>query len=69
MDRNETIEIDEEQLVVKDADGNLLVDGDDVILVKDSKLKGSSRKLKKGTKYKSIRLLKAIIMLIVARFC
>lgn len=31
---NETIEIDEEQLVVKDANGNLLVDGDDVILVK-----------------------------------
>lgn len=53
---NETIEIDEEQLVVKDANGNLLIDGDDVILVKDLKLKGSSSVLKKGTKYKSIRL-------------
>ncbi|MGX2951444.1 zinc ribbon domain-containing protein YjdM [Ursidibacter sp. B-7004-1] len=48
--------IDEEQLIVKDSNGNLLADGDDVILVKDLKLKGSSEVLKKGTKYKGIRL-------------
>lgn len=41
---------------VKDANGNLLQDGDAVILVKDLKVKGSSSTLKKGTKIKSIRL-------------
>lgn len=47
---------DEDQLIVKDSNGNLLADGDDVILIKDLKLKGSSEVLKKGTKYKGIRL-------------
>lgn len=47
---------DDDKLIVKDANGNLLNDGDDVILVKDLKLKGSSEVLKKGTKYKGIRL-------------
>ena len=42
--------------VVRDANGNLLQDGDAVILVKDLKVKGSSSTLKKGTKIKSIRL-------------
>jgi protein PhnA len=42
--------------VVRDANGNLLQDGDAVILVKDLKVKGSSTTLKKGTKIKSIRL-------------
>lgn len=51
-----TTEQDEEQLIVKDSNGNLLNDGDDVILIKDLKLKGSSEVLKKGTKYKGIRL-------------
>ncbi len=41
---------------VRDANGNLLQDGDAVILVKDLKVKGSSTTLKKGTKIKSIRL-------------
>lgn len=55
----ETVEQDDEDvLIVKDANGNLLADGDDVILVKDLKLKGSSEVLKKGTKYKGIRLAK-----------
>lgn len=48
----------EEGLIVKDANGNLLADGDDVLLIKDLKLKGSSEVLKKGTKYKGIRLVK-----------
>lgn len=52
----ETISVDEDQLIVKDSNGNLLADGDDVILIKDLKLKGSSEVLKKGTKYKGIRL-------------
>ena len=42
--------------VIRDANGNALVDGDTVILIKDLKVKGSSIVLKKGTKVKSIRL-------------
>ena len=43
-------------LIVKDANGNLLADGDSVTLIKDLKVKGSSTTLKVGTKIKSIRL-------------
>ena len=46
----------DEGLVVKDANGNLLVNGDSVIVIKDLKVKGSASALKKGTKVKSIRL-------------
>ena len=53
---NEAVEADEDQLIVKDSNGNLLADGDDVLLTKDLKLKGSSEVLKKGTKFKNIRL-------------
>ena len=53
---NEAVEADEDQLIVKDSNGNLLADGDDVLLIKDLKLKGSSEVLKKGTKFKNIRL-------------
>jgi protein PhnA len=42
--------------VVKDANGNVLADGDSVVLIKDLKLKGSSQVIKGGTKVKSIRL-------------
>ena len=49
-------EIDEEGLVVHDANGNLLQDGDTVTIIKDLKVKGSSQALKQGTKVKSIRL-------------
>lgn len=42
--------------VVKDAHGNVLVDGDVVMLIKDLPLKGSSQVLKIGTKSKPIRL-------------
>ena len=44
------------EAIVRDANGNVLQDGDAVILVKDLKVKGSSTTLKKGTKIKSIRL-------------
>lgn len=43
-------------LIVKDAHGNLLADGDSVVLIKDLKVKGSSITLKGGTKIKNIRL-------------
>lgn len=52
----EVAEDDEDQLIVKDSNANLLNDGDDVLLIKDLKLKGSSEVLKKGTKFKNIRL-------------
>ncbi|MDO8699514.1 MAG: zinc ribbon domain-containing protein YjdM [Rhodoferax sp.] len=42
--------------VVKDANGQVLADGDAVVLIKDLKVKGSSITLKMGTKVKSIRL-------------
>lgn len=46
----------EDELVVKDANGNLLADGDSVTIIKDLKVKGSSTPLKIGTKVKNIRL-------------
>lgn len=46
----------EEQKVFKDANGNVLQDGDAVTVIKDLKVKGSSLVVKKGTKVKSIRL-------------
>ena len=42
--------------VIKDASGNILSDGDDVTIVKDMKVKGSSNTLKVGTKVRGIRL-------------
>ncbi len=46
----------EDTRVVKDANGNILQDGDSVVVVKDLKVKGSSNALKIGTKVKNIRL-------------
>ena len=46
----------EEEIVYKDANGNVLVDGDSVTVIKDLKVKGSSLVVKKGTKVKGIRL-------------
>src|SRR5699024_12401854 len=45
-----------DELIVKDANGNLLADGDSVTIIKDLKVKGSSSTLKIGTKVKNIRL-------------
>ncbi len=42
--------------VYYDAYGNILEDGDSVILIKDLKLKGSSETLKQGTKANNIKL-------------
>lgn len=47
---------DSADAVIKDANGNILADGDAVVLIKDLKVKGSSTTLKMGTKVKSIRL-------------
>ncbi len=43
-------------LVVRDANGNLLSDGDSVTLIKDLKVKGTSSVAKVGTKIRNIRL-------------
>ena len=43
-------------VVVRDASGNALADGDSVTLIKDLKVKGANQTLKQGTVIKSIRL-------------
>jgi protein PhnA len=47
---------EDEGLVVKDSNGNLLQDGDTVTVIKDLKVKGTSSTVKVGTKVKNIRL-------------
>ncbi|OYX21967.1 MAG: phosphonoacetate hydrolase [Algoriphagus sp. 32-45-6] len=52
-------EIEEEAesgLVVKDSNGNILADGDAVVIIKDLPVKGAPKPIKAGTKVKSIRL-------------
>jgi protein PhnA len=46
----------EEAPAVRDANGNALVDGDTVSVIKDLKVKGSSAVVKVGTRVKNIRL-------------
>ena len=41
---------------IRDANGNLLADGDTVTVIKDLKIKGTSLAVKVGTKVKNIRL-------------
>lgn len=49
-------EAHDDKKVIKDANGNVLNDGDTVTVIKDLKVKGSSSVLKIGTKVKNIRL-------------
>ncbi len=49
-------EAEEGPRVVRDANGNMLNNGDAVVLVKDLKLGGTSASLKVGTKVRSIRI-------------
>lgn len=49
-------EATEAEIVIKDANGNVLQDGDSVTVIKDLKIKGSSSVVKVGTKVKTIRL-------------
>jgi protein PhnA len=46
----------DETKVVRDANGNVLQDGDTITVIKDLKVKGSSLVVKVGTKVKNIRL-------------
>ena len=49
-------ETDDGGVITKDANGNVLQDGDTVAVIKDLKVKGSSSVVKVGTKVKNIRL-------------
>lgn len=47
---------EDEQQQIRDANGNVLNDGDSVTVIKDLKVRGSSQVVKVGTKVKNIRL-------------
>lgn len=49
-------EVDENALVVKDANGNILEDGDTVVVLKNLPVKGANGPVKAGTKVKNIKL-------------
>ncbi len=49
-----------QEVIVKDAVGNVLKDGDSVTIIKDIKVKGSTSVIKVGLKVKGIRLVDAV---------
>ena len=49
----------ETDIDIRDANDNVLADGDTVVVIKDLKIKGSSSAVKVGTKVKNIRLVDA----------
>lgn len=53
---NAKAEIESDGNTVLDANGNVLQDGDDVIIMKNLPVKGAPKPLKAGTKAKNIRL-------------
>ncbi|MGM0240259.1 zinc ribbon domain-containing protein YjdM [Enterococcus sp. AZ103] len=53
---NESAEVATEGVIAKDANANLLAEGDSVTVIKDLKVKGASNPIKQGTKVKNIRL-------------
>ena len=54
--KNAVADSEEDAKVVRDANGNVLQDGDSITVIKDLKVKGSSLVVKVGTKVKNIRL-------------
>jgi protein PhnA len=50
------VETEKDSSIVKDANGNVLQDGDTVILIKDLPVKGAPKPIKAGTKVKNIKL-------------
>jgi protein PhnA len=57
----EAASVDDEQgSVVKDAVGNILADGDTVIVTKNLKVKGNPTPIKVGTKVRNIRLVEGV---------
>jgi protein PhnA len=57
---DETVKVEEntaqDSSVIKDANGNVLQDGDTVVIIKDLPVKGASKPIKAGTKVKNIKL-------------
>ncbi len=51
-----TDESSSDEPIYRDANGNLLEDGDTVTVIKDLKIKGTSSAVKVGTKVRNIRL-------------
>jgi protein PhnA len=52
----QSVEVNEDEKIIKDTNGNVLSDGDTITVIKDLKVKGSSVVVKVGTKVKNIRL-------------
>lgn len=50
-------DLDEVHQEVRDSNGKLLSEGDDVVIIRDLKLDGKSGGIKVGTKVRSIRLI------------
>jgi protein PhnA len=57
-ENTETVTVSEgtDSSLVKDANGNVLQDGDTVVLIKDLPVKGAPKPIKAGTKVKNIKL-------------
>ncbi len=53
---SDEIAIDTDQLTVKDSNGNLLQNGDSVVIIKNLPVKGAPKGIKAGTKVKNIKL-------------
>ncbi len=51
-----SLQQEQQDNMIKDANGNILNDGDSVTIIKDLKVKGASSSIKIGTKVKNIRL-------------
>jgi protein PhnA len=54
--KDEVEDLKPDDNLIKDANGNVLQDGDTVTVIKDLKIKGSSSVVKVGTKVKNIKL-------------
>ena len=54
--KNTREQVLEDEKIIKDANGNILQNGDTVTVIKELKIKGSSSVVKVGTKVKNIRL-------------
>lgn len=52
--------MEKNELIIYDSMGNKLFSGDNVVVTKDLKVKGTKSKLKRGTKLKKIKLNKGI---------
>ncbi|HTN45813.1 MAG TPA: zinc ribbon domain-containing protein YjdM [Flavipsychrobacter sp.] len=48
--------VDEDTFIVKDANGNILQNGDSVVTIKNLPVKGTPQSIKAGTKVRNIRL-------------